>query len=289
MSLYIICLFAVIQGLAELLPVSSSAHVILAEHLLGYDPSSPEMIFLLVMLHTGTMFAVIFYFWKRWKLIFSDKQNLKRFIKNITIATAATGIFGFALKELIEKIFLEKIMGYPKGEIEQLFKMLPAIAIALFVVGLFIIYAGIKTRDIKTRKVQAFTALNEKSSLWIGLTQGLVLPFRGLSRSGATISTALLTGVGRAEAEDFSFALAVVLTPAVIIRTLKKFMEVRPQDINLMTYLTPGIVGMFFAFLAGLVALKWLSSWLEQGRWHYFGYYCIGFSIVVGSVAYFGL
>jgi undecaprenyl-diphosphatase len=83
--------------------------------------------------------------------------------------------------------------------------------------------------------------------------------------------------------------LAVVLTPAVIVRTLKRFMEVKPQDVSLSTYMTPGFVGMFFAFLAGLVALKWLSSWLEHGRWHFFGYYCIGFSLVVGSVAYLGL
>lgn len=284
MSLFIICFFAIIQGLAELLPVSSSAHVILAEHLLGYDPSSPEMIFLLVMLHTGTMFAVIVYFWSRWKKILSEKESFKAFAKNIVIATVATGVLGFALKELIEKIFLEKIMGYPKGEIEQLFKMLPVIAVALFVVGLFIIYAGFKSQKIKTT-----TALDSKSSLWIGLVQGLVLPFRGLSRSGATISTSLLMGVNRAEGEDFSFALAVVLTPAVIVRTLKRFLEVKPAEVNVSTYLTPGFIGMFFAFLAGLVALKWLSSWLEHGRWHYFGYYCVVLSLVVGSVAYFGL
>ena len=58
---------AVIQGAAELLPVSSSAHVILAETLMGLDPSSPEMTFLLVMLHTGTMFAVLVYYWRRWQ------------------------------------------------------------------------------------------------------------------------------------------------------------------------------------------------------------------------------
>ena len=62
-----ILVLAVIQGAAELLPVSSSAHVILAEKLMGLDPSKPDMVFLLVMLHTGTMFAVLVYFWPRWK------------------------------------------------------------------------------------------------------------------------------------------------------------------------------------------------------------------------------
>jgi undecaprenyl-diphosphatase len=67
MSLLQVILLAVVQGLAELLPVSSSAHVVVAEKLMGLDPSSPQMTLLLVMLHTGTMFAVIAYFWKTWK------------------------------------------------------------------------------------------------------------------------------------------------------------------------------------------------------------------------------
>lgn len=67
MDLLHVFILAVIQGLAELLPVSSSAHVILAEKLMGFDPSAPNMTFLLVMLHTGTMFAVIVYFWHSWK------------------------------------------------------------------------------------------------------------------------------------------------------------------------------------------------------------------------------
>jgi undecaprenyl pyrophosphate phosphatase UppP len=66
-SLVKVLILAVVQGLAELLPVSSSAHVVVAEKLMGLDPSSPEMTLVLVMLHTGTMFAVIFYFWSQWK------------------------------------------------------------------------------------------------------------------------------------------------------------------------------------------------------------------------------
>ena len=67
MSLLDVIVLAILQGLAELLPVSSSAHVIVAEKLMGLDPSSPPMTLLLVMLHTGTMFAVIVYFWHKWR------------------------------------------------------------------------------------------------------------------------------------------------------------------------------------------------------------------------------
>src|SRR5437868_1611682 len=70
-----ILILAVIQGAAELLPVSSSAHVILAAKLMHLEPKSPQFIFLLVMLHTGTMFAVICYFWPRWRWLFSGKDE----------------------------------------------------------------------------------------------------------------------------------------------------------------------------------------------------------------------
>src|ERR1700685_57035 len=70
-----IALLALIQGAAELLPVSSSAHVILAQRVMGMDPSRPEQVFLLVMLHTGTMFAVLVYFWPRWRKLWNSRAE----------------------------------------------------------------------------------------------------------------------------------------------------------------------------------------------------------------------
>src|ERR1700760_529481 len=104
MSLIKIAALAIVQGLAELLPVSSSAHVIVAEKLMGLDPSSPPMTLLLVMLHTGTMFAVIAYFWKTWKkTYFSSGEAFRRFAVLLLWATVLTGIIGEALKKVIEK------------------------------------------------------------------------------------------------------------------------------------------------------------------------------------------
>jgi undecaprenyl-diphosphatase len=82
-------ILAVVQGLAELLPVSSSAHVVVAEKLLGLDPTAPTMTLLLVMLHTGTMFAVIVYFWKQWRATyFQSVESFKRYGLLLIIATA---------------------------------------------------------------------------------------------------------------------------------------------------------------------------------------------------------
>src|ERR1700678_1948414 len=99
-----VILLAIVQGLAELLPVSSSAHVIVAEKLMGLDPSSPQMTLLLVLLHTGTMFAVIVYFWKTWKrAYFSSSEAFKNFAVLVIWATLLTVILGEAIQKLIEK------------------------------------------------------------------------------------------------------------------------------------------------------------------------------------------
>src|SRR5271166_5833468 len=95
MTLMHIIILAVVQGFAELLPVSSSAHVVVAEKLMGLDPSSPPMTLLLVMLHTGTMFAVIVYFWKQWsKTYFESFEKFKRAAVLLILATLLTGIVG---------------------------------------------------------------------------------------------------------------------------------------------------------------------------------------------------
>src|SRR5271168_3310698 len=107
MNFFQILILGLVQGAAELLPVSSSAHVIVAEKLMGIDPSSPEATFLLVMLHTGTMFAVIVYFWKSWAAnYFSTAVNLQRTVVNVLVATVVTGVIGFGLKTAIEKVVL---------------------------------------------------------------------------------------------------------------------------------------------------------------------------------------
>lgn len=274
MKILQILILAVVQGAAELLPVSSSAHVIVAEKLMGLDPTAPEMTFLLVMLHTGTMFAVLVYFWPRWKESLSPDRRFD-FAKFLILATGATGVIGFGLKEAIERFLL----GGGPAEIESLFGKLPLIAASLFGVGLLIIYAGHKENPRATQ------ALTTKSSLWIGVVQGLCLPFRGFSRSGATISSGLLQGLSRETAENFSFALAVVLTPPVILRELHRLMKSTPKDmlrqLGAVHLVTDGLIGMCFSFGAGLLALRWLSSWLEKGRWKYFGYYCLAASAAV--------
>jgi undecaprenyl-diphosphatase len=279
-----IILLALLQGAAELLPVSSSAHVILAEKLMKLDPSSPQLTFLLVMLHTGTMFAVIVYFWEAWKRsYFSSADRLRGTLPALVVATAITFVIGYALKIVIEKVVLG---GGAKAEVEQLFSNLALVGGALLAAGILIIISGLLAKT---------SSMDEEISLpsagIIGAVQALCLPFRGFSRSGATISTSMLLGIGKRRGEEFSFALAVILTPPVILIELKRLLKLNAasaQPVHLTSLLFPGLVGMVCSFVAGLLALRLLSSWLESGRWHYFGYYCVVFALVVFGFAYAG-
>ena len=104
MSLLKVIVLAIVQGLAELLPVSSSAHVVVTEKLLGLDPSSPPMTLLLVMLHTGTMLAVIAYFWPQWRdTYFRSSGAFRAFAGQVVIATFFTALIGEAIVKILEK------------------------------------------------------------------------------------------------------------------------------------------------------------------------------------------
>ncbi len=288
MHLLQILILAIIQGAAELLPVSSSAHVTVAARLLGYKMGAAEGALMLVMLHTGTMFAVLVYFWPRWK-------PLLKFLPQLLGATICTGVVGLALKLGIERVFLHG------AKIETIFQNLPLIAACLAVVGLVIIAAGRKERSAPGR----IENLSWPHAAVIGIVQGIVVPFRGLSRSGCTISAGMFLGLQRMR-EEFSFALAVLLTPVVIVHELRQqgpestpaasstaatttaptsaaaLLTAAPAADNgtakpapLGTIILPSLLGMTMSFLAGLVALHLLSRFMEQGHWAWFGYYCL--------------
>lgn len=233
------------------------------------------MTFLLVMLHTGTMGAVLVYFWPRWRRLLVGEERFS-FLKRVVLATVWTGVLGLGLKVGIEKLVLERFGGYAHAEVEQLFRNLPLIGTSVLAVGLLILVAG--QREASADHAQ----VNGRQATLIGLVQALCLPFRGFSRSGATISTALLCGVSQSLAEDFSFALAVLVTPPVVALELQRLWHAQAEaatgGMGLVTGFggfVPGVVGMVLSFGAGLVALRWLSAVLEQGRWRYFGYYCL--------------
>jgi undecaprenyl-diphosphatase len=235
MSVTNVIILAIVQGLAELLPVSSSAHVVIAEKLLSLDVSSPPMTLLLVMLHTGTMFAALVYFWRQWRdTYFQSVSAFKNIAGLVVSATALSAVMGEAIILVVE-------------------------------------------RRRSALNLTSADDLTLKQATLIGAIQGLCLPFRGFSRSGATISTGMLLGVAKPQAEAFSFALAVVLTPPVVARETMRLVKAVHGNgaADLAEVALLSLLGAAAAFLAGLFPLKWLSRWLEGGRWHLFGIYCL--------------
>jgi undecaprenyl-diphosphatase len=230
------------------------------------------MTLLLVMLHTGTMFAVIVYFWQRWQqTYFKNALAFKRFAGLVILATVLTAVIGVVTVKIIERTMP---FGLPHAEIEDLFGHLEVVAPALAAAGVLILIAGLMER----RKTSAGTTeLSVLQTGLIGAVQGLCLPFRGFSRSGATISVGMLVGVVKSRAESFSFALAVVLTPPVVARELLRLIHTQKigGTAQLASAVLPSLIGAVFAFFAGLIALKWLTKWLERGRWYLFGIYCL--------------
>jgi undecaprenyl-diphosphatase len=222
----------------------------------------------------------------------------KRFALRLVYATALTGVLGEALIKLIEHTMFK---GAPKAEIEDLFGRLDLVAPALACAGILILIAGLTEKKTVAADAKEAAARAAATSLtrrptdsvtmrqagWIGLVQGLALPFRGFSRSGATISAGMLTGATKQRSERFSFALAVVITPAAIGREALRLVHATHaaaatgNPVDLHGTVVFSLLGAVFAFLAGLVALKWLSNWLENGRWYLFGIYCLVASCVV--------
>jgi len=245
-------------------------------------------------------------------------------------ATLLTGLVGAPLIFGIPKVMeasgylVKDASGHvPKAEIEMLFGNLVLIAAALTAGGALILTAGLLERkaarkdlsDCPATPVDArgFTVgsvlqltnrrmrkrvrgfdrqeIGIREAAWIGAVQGLCLPFRGFSRSGATISMGLLLGTLKARAEEFSFALAVIITPAAIAKEVHRLMKASAEagspGVSWGMFF-PSLLGMIAAFGAGLLALRWLSRWLEGGRWYLFGIYCLVAAVVVLSLAVLG-
>lgn len=292
MSVWHVIVLAIVQGLAELLPVSSSAHVIVAAELMHENMSTPANALLLVLLHTGTMFAVIAYFWRRWMdEIFGSWARVLHYAKLIFVSSLLSGIVFAPIDKLVGHLLGS---GGHAADIELLFNKLNWIAPALALAGVLILYAGLREArrpETEEEKRTAARGVQWGDAILMGILQGFAIPFRGFSRSGVTISGGLLTGGERRKIESYSFAMVVAITPLAIaweLRRVYKTAHLAGITVHWGPALTPGIIGMIFSFAAGMLALRWLSRWLENGKWHWFGIYCLAAAIVIGYLYHLG-
>jgi undecaprenyl-diphosphatase len=252
MDYLIISILALIQGITEFMPVSSSGHLVLAQRWLHWNIDN---VLLDAVLHLGTAAAICVIYRKDIRALVGDalskdgarrKPSLKT-IGLIFLAAIPAGLAGVVFKGFFEKMFLNA----------------RAAGALFFVTAAFLFASGLRKKPA--------VALNRPKALVIGLVQALaILP--GISRSGTTISTALLLRMDRKEAGRFSFLLGL---PIIVGAALLELKDVSGASIS------PGLLAVAFGLstAVGIIALKLLLRIIEQGRLHYFGYYLVALGL----------
>ncbi len=256
-------ILGIIQGLTEFLPISSSGHLELGSVLFGLQ--DPHAFFTFnIMVHGATFMSVLVVFRKDIFALIVNLLQLKwnaetKFVLMLLASAIPVAITGLLFEEQIESIF--------QGRVIFVGCMLLLTATLLFLTR----FAPGKTRDLKM-----------KDALIIGLAQTIaILP--GISRSGATISTALLLGIERKKAVRFSFLMVLIpIFGANFLKLIKLSSETAGPALDM----TPLIIGTIAAFAAGLFACKWMLAIVAKGKIEYFAIYClvIGLTAIIAGL-----
>ena len=214
-------ILGIVQGLTELLPISSSAHLNLFPWIFGWNEISPSFD---VALHIGTLFAIVLFFFKDWvnlikggynQVIKKKKSTDGKIFWYIVISTIPTGILCLVLDKLSEKL-IEKLATTFSVQ-EKLIEMF-MIAIALIVMGI-ILYVV----DKKSKSEVEYKDITFKQSLWIAMSQALAAAFPGVSRSGITMTVGRGMGLKRESVAKYSFLLSTPVVAAAALVDLKDF------------------------------------------------------------------
>lgn len=265
MSLLEAIVLGIIQGLTEFLPVSSSGHLELAKALFGQTLMADESMLFTIVLHGATALSTIVVFWKEiiqiFKGLFQFKWNEETQFAALIVASMVPVFFvGILLKDYIELMFEGNIL----------------------LVGCSLIFTAILLYTTTRIPEQSGGKVTFKKAFIIGIAQAVaVLP--GVSRSGSTISIALLTGVGRTQAAKFSFLMVLPVIFGAMLLEAKDFIEAG-ETVAMGTGVL--IAGFVSAFIAGVFACRWMIKIVQNSKLDYFAYYCL----IVGSIAiYIGL
>ena len=254
-------ILGILQGVTEFLPVSSSGHLALMQHFLGLR--EPQ-VFFDVMLHLGTLGAVVIAYRRSIRELagasLSAVTNLRFYRQPIFTINGSTDL------KLIWFILIGSV---PTGAIAIAFKQqLEALFVKPTVVAVMLMTTGVILQLPRLRRntVQGDCPVRFWHSLLIGLAQGLAI-IPGISRSGATISLALLLGISPKQAARFSFLLSI---PAILGAVLLKLKDVASISVSPIAI----VVGTLTSFLVGYAALRVLLAVLDRGKLSGFSYYC---------------
>lgn len=247
MDIFQAIILGIVQGITEWLPISSSGHLVLFQELFGFKAN----VAFDVLLHVATLLVIIIVFWKDIleiaKSLFAWRwDEHTRMLLFIVLATIPTAIIGLLFKDWLLGLFTNMLL-----------------------LGVFFIINGIIL--LLTRFAKEGKELGWKHSIMMGFAQGLsIIP--SLSRSGLTISTGMFFGVKKENLVKLSFLMAV---PAILGAFVLEAKNIVFADIGAM------IAGSIAALTVGYFALRFTIKAVENGKWHYFAYYCLVLGILI--------
>lgn len=259
-------LFGIVEGITEWLPVSSTGHMIIFDEFIRLDCTPEFLEMFLVVIQLGAIMAVVILFWNTiFPFQFQDKSKpviemdkIMLWLK-IIVACIPAAIVGLLLDEVFEELFYHAI----------------PVAIALIVFGVAFIVIERKNKGGRA-KVKALDDITFKTALIIGVFQLIAAIFPGTSRSGATIVGALLIGVSRNVAAEFTFLLAIpVMFGASLLKLVKFGFTFTTLEAGVL------VIGMLVAFVVSVFVIKFLMDYIKKHDFQVFGWYRIVLGIIV--------
>ncbi len=257
--------FGIVEGITEWLPISSTGHMILLNELVKLDVSKEFYDMFQVVIQLGAIIAVVILFWKQIWPVKKEKEKLtldKNILSlwgKILVACVPAAIVGVLFDEVFEKLFYNYV----------------CVAIALIVFGIAFIIIENKNKG-KNSKINSLAELSYNTVLLIGIFQLIAAIFPGTSRSGATIVGALLLGVSRTVAAEFTFFLAIpVMFGASLLKLVKFSFAFTGMELAIL------LVGMIVAFITSMFIIKFLMSYIKKHDFKVFGYYRIVLGVIV--------
>jgi len=248
-----VLLLAVVQGVAEFLPISSSGHIVIIAALLAPDNESTfDVTDLNIVLHLGTLGSIVIVYFNRILRLLKEDRHLIGLLAVATIPAVAIGLplkmYG---KEYLESPLLAGFM--------------------LIITGMVLIATSFMRSSTKEHNPITYT-----KALLIGFAQGAaILP--GLSRSGSTIAAAMAQSIEPKTAATFSFLMAIPVIAGGGLLEIKDLISDAPGTTAVSTL----ILGGFVSLVVGIFSLLWLLRWLERGRFYWFAFWCIPIGIAV--------
>ena len=261
-------LFGIVEGITEWLPISSTGHMILLNEFVTLNVSAEFWEMFLVVIQLGAILAVVLLYWNKiFPFHFKEKPVVQKDIFvlwfKILVACIPAAVVGLAFDDVFDALFYNPW----------------CVVIALIVFGVAFIVIENHNKNTKP-KITQLSQITYKTALIIGVFQLLAAIFPGTSRSGATIVGALLIGVSRTVAAEFTFFLAIpVMLGASLLKLVKfGFNFTGPEAVIL-------LVGMVVAFVVSIVVIRFLMGYIKKHDFKVFGWYRIVLGIAV--LAYF--